>query len=306
MGDRTRVVYFGSGMFALPALARLLESELVELDSVVTAPARPAGRKGTLTPTPIASAAAAAGVAVRTPSSLRSEATLDDLRAVDADLIVLADYGRIIPAALLDMPSHGALNLHPSLLPRHRGAAPVPAAIMAGDAVTGVTLMRMDEGLDTGPIVAQRELPLDGTETGPELEERLAQVGAELLVEQLPGWLDGSVPARPQPEDGATLTRPLRRSDGWLDPTRSAAELERQVRAYQPWPGAFLEHDGERLKVWSAAILGRPTGADPGDVILAEGTIALVTSDGVLRLDELQPAGKRRMSGAAYRHGKRI
>jgi methionyl-tRNA formyltransferase len=306
MPERARTIYFGSGKFALPALARLVSSELVDLDSVVTAPARPAGRKGTLTPTPVADAAASAGVRLRTPTSLRAPDTLAELRAAEADLIVLADYGRIIPADVLELPRHGALNLHPSLLPRHRGAAPVAAAIMAGDLVTGVTLMRMDEGLDSGPIVAQREWPLDGTETGPQLEERLALAGAELLVEQLPGWLDGVIEARPQPAEGMSLTRPLRRSDGWLDATRSAAELERQVRAYQPWPGAFLEHEGDRLKVWSAAVLERPVPAEPGAIILAEGTIALVTSHGSLRLDEIQPAGKRRMSGAAYRRGKRI
>jgi methionyl-tRNA formyltransferase len=125
-------------------------------------------------------------------------------------------------------------------------------------------------------------------------------------MEQLPGWLDGSIEARPQPTSGVSLTRPLRRSDGWLDPARSAVELERQVRAYQPWPGAFLEHDGDRLKVWTAGVLERPVKADPGDIVLAEGTIALMTVDGALRLDEIQPAGKRRMSGAAYRHGKRL
>lgn len=306
MPERARIIFFGSGTFALPALARLAGSELVALDSVVTAPARPAGRKGVLTPTPVAEAADAAGIGARTPTSLRTPEALAELDAVKPDLIVLADYGRIIPAALLDLPPLGALNLHPSLLPRHRGAAPVPATILAGDTVSGVTLMRMDEGMDTGPIVAQREWALDGTETAPRLEERLAVLGAELLMEQLPGWLAGSTAARPQPTSGVSLTRPLRRADGWLDPARSAVELERQVRAYQPWPGAFLEHDGDRLKVWTAGVLERPVKADPGDIILAEGTIALVTSDGALRLDEIQPAGKRRMSGAAYRHGKRL
>jgi methionyl-tRNA formyltransferase len=197
MGVPVRTLFFGSGSVALPALQRLLASDLVTLDSVVTAPSRPAGRKAVLTATLVANAAAEAGLPVRAPSSLRDAASLAELRGVGADLIVLADYGRIIPAAVLDMPRHGALNIHPSLLPRHRGAAPVPGAILAGDTLTGVTLMRMDEGLDTGPIVAQCEVPLDGTELAPQLEEHLAGLGADLLIECLPGWLDGSVTARP-------------------------------------------------------------------------------------------------------------
>jgi methionyl-tRNA formyltransferase len=302
----TRTLFFGSGSVALPTLSRLLVSELVEVDSVVTAPPRPAGRKGRLRATPVADLATGHGLAIRTPRTLRDEAVQAELREAGADLIVLADYGRIIPGAILELPRYGALNIHPSLLPRHRGAAPVVGTILAGDPVGGVTVMRMDEGLDTGPIVAQRELPLDGTEVTPELETRLAEMGAELLMEVLPGWLEGAVPAVPQPEAGATLTRLLRREDGRLDPATPAAELERQVRAYQPWPGSFLEHDGMRLKVWAASVLRQDVAVEPGVIILTEGTLGLGTVDGVLRLDEVQPAGKRRMSGAEYRRGRRL
>ena len=306
MAARARTLFFGSGSVALPALSRLFGSDLVTLDSVVTAPPRPAGRKGRLTPTPVADLAAEHDLLIRTPTTLRDDTVLEELRATQAELIVLADYGRIIPAAVLTIPAHGALNIHPSLLPRHRGAAPVVGAILAGDAVTGVTVMRMDEGLDTGPIVAQAEVPLEGTEVTPELESRLAELGADLLLEYLPAWLDGSLPARPQAVEGATLTRLLRREDGRLDAGRSATELERQVRAYQPWPGSFLEHDGVRLKVWAASVLGQPVAVEPGEIILTEGTLGLGTAHGVLRLDEVQPAGKRRMSGAEYRRGKRL
>ncbi|MEX1295551.1 MAG: methionyl-tRNA formyltransferase [Candidatus Limnocylindrales bacterium] len=302
----TRTLFFGSGSVALPVLTRLLECELVEVDSVVTAPARPAGRKGVLTPTPVAELASRRGLPVRTPRTLRDDAVQAELRAVGAELVVLADYGRIIPGAILDLPRHGALNIHPSLLPRHRGAAPVVGTILAGDTVAGVTVMRMDEGLDTGPIVAQREVPLDGNEVTPELEGRLARMGAELLLEVLPEWLAGRLTAAPQPEGGATLTRLLRREDGRLDPARPAVELERQVRAYQPWPGTFLEHDGTRLKVWAASVLHQEVVVEPGAIILTEGTLGLGTVRGVLRLDEVQPAGKRRMSGAEYRRGKRL
>jgi methionyl-tRNA formyltransferase len=301
-----RTLFFGSGTVALPALSRLLQDELVEITCVVTAPPRAAGRKGLLTPTPVADLAGQHDLPVRTPHSLRDEGVQADLRALDPALIVLADYGRLIPAAVLDLARHGALNIHPSLLPRHRGAAPVVGTILAGDGVGGVTVMRMDEGLDTGPIVAQREVPLDGTEVAPTLEARLAELGAELLVQVLPGWLEGSTLATPQPAEGATLTRLLRREDGRLDPTRPAAELERQVRAYQPWPGSFLEHDRARLKVWAASVLDQHLAVEPGALILTEGTLGLGTVAGVLRLDEVQPAGKRRMSGAEYRRGQRL
>jgi len=306
MSTPARALFFGSGSVALPALERLLDSGLVEIESVVTAPPRPAGRKGKLTATLVADLAARHGVPIRTPVSLRDEAVQAELRAARPELIVLADYGRIIPVAVLEMPRHGALNIHPSLLPRHRGAVPVQAAILAGDMTTGVTLMRMDEGLDTGPILAQHEVRLDGSETASQLEESLAVLGADLLVAQLPAWLGGTLEARPQPESGATLTRLLRREDGRLDPSRPAATLERQVRAYQPWPGSFIEIDAERLKVWQAGVLAQPVKVEPGDVILTEGSLGLGTVDGVLRLDEVQPAGKRRMSGADYRRGRHI
>lgn len=305
MTTPVRTLFFGSGSVALPALQALHRSPLVQVSAVVTAPPRPAGRKGMLTQTLVADAAAAADLDVRTPGTLRDEATQAELRAVRADLIVLADYGRIIPESVLDMPRHGALNIHPSLLPRHRGAAPVPAAIIDGDGRTGVTVMRMDAGLDTGPIVAQREVRLDGTELAPELEERLARLGAGLLLAVLPAWLEGSLPARPQPDAGVSLTRTLRREDGRLDPASSAERLERQVRAYQPWPGSFIDRDGARLKVWRAAVIDNPGPAAPGELVPVAGTLALVTSDGALRLDEVQPAGKRRMTGVEYLRGRR-
>jgi methionyl-tRNA formyltransferase len=261
----------------------------------------------------VAESASDLGLSVLTPTSLRIDAALDALIDLAPTLIVLADYGRLIPATVLALPPRGALNLHPSLLPRHRGAAPVPAAILAGDTRSGVTLMRMDEGLDTGPIVARREVLLDGSETTPELEARLALVAAELLVESLPGWLSGALRARPQPGTGATLTRPLRRADGELDALRPARELERQVRAYQPWPGSWMEWRGERLVVWRASVVASPlddassdTGAArPGHIVAVDDALVLVTREGGLRLDEVQPAGRGRMSGAAYLRGRR-
>jgi methionyl-tRNA formyltransferase len=314
--ERARTIFFGSGTFALPALESLTDpsssaAALVDLRAVVTAPPRPAGRRGDLQPTPVATAAEAGGLPVLTPASLRAEASLDELRALDPELVVLADYGRLIPSAILDLPRHGALNLHPSMLPRHRGAAPVPAAILAGDSATGVTLMRMDEGMDSGPIVAQREVTLDGTETTPQLEARLAGLAAALLVELLPAWLEGTLAARPQPVVGITLTRPLRRADGRLDAARPAVELERQVRAYQPWPGSYLEipgrggRGGDRLVVWRSSVEEAAEAHPVGTLVPSGDGLALQTGQAWLRLDEVQPAGGRRMSGAEYRRGRR-
>lgn len=308
--ERTRTTFFGSGSFALPALARLVDPEPgvaapAEVVAVVTAAPKPAGRNGELRPTPLAVLAEAQHIPVLTPVSLRDEGALAELRATEPDLIVLADYGRLIPAFVLALPRHGALNLHPSLLPRHRGASPIPAAILAGDASTGVTLMRMDEGLDSGPILAQCEVALGGSEVAPELEALLAGMAADLLVEMLPAWLSGSLEARPQPEEGVTMTRPLRRADGRLDPARPAHELERQVRAYQPWPGSFAEIDGERLIVWCASVLPGEDQGRPGVLVPVGDSLALSTTSGSLRLDEVQPAGGRRMSGSDYRRGRR-
>lgn len=315
-----RTVFLGSGTFALPALERLIASERTSLVAAVTAPPRPFGRRGDVRPTPVGARAREAGIDVLTPARLRDDDVIGSLRALEPQLIVLADYGRLVPQRVLDLPAHGALNLHPSLLPRHRGASPVPAAILAGDVETGVTLMRMDAGLDTGPIVAQARWPLRGDERAPQLEADLATLGAELLDAHLPGWLSGTLEATPQPEDGATLTRPLRRRDGLLDPTRPASELARQVRAYEPWPGTYLETPDGRLIIWRAeAVDGEVTSAArergmedaaaaagrPGELEPDGDGIALRTAAGRLRLLEVQPAGRRRMSGAELRRGMR-
>jgi methionyl-tRNA formyltransferase len=297
-GSRVRTVFLGSGGFGVSSLEVLAGHPDVDLVGIVTAPARPAGRGGQPATTPIEAAARALGLPILVPERLRapdSIAAVEDLRP---DLLVLADYGQIVPAALLGR-RHGALNLHPSLLPRHRGATPVPAAILAGDPETGVSLMRMDAGLDTGPLIAQRHVALRGDEVAPDLEARLGVDAADLLGATLGPWLRGEVPATAQSEDGVTLTRPLRRADGRLDSTRSATDLERQVRAYQPWPGSFVDTEGGRIVVWRASVgpaSGRPAGTF--------GPAGLATSDGELVLHEVQPAGGRRMPWEAFRRGR--
>ena len=323
-------VFLGTGVFAIPVLDALASAGDVRIVGVVTSPPRPAGRGERLRRSPVAQRAEALGIApVLEPVRLRSEQAVADVLALAPDLLVLADYGQIVPAELLDGPRHAALNLHPSLLPRHRGASPIPAAILAGDRQTGVTLMRMEAGLDTGPVVAQVAVPLDGTETAPQLEALLAAEAAELLLATIPDWLTGRRQARPQAPEGATLTRPLRREQGRLDPERDAATLERQVRAYQPWPGTWCETVAGRLIVWAARPLvvapdgrGAPRGdehvpsaaaaSEPGaafragslGLLVPDGAgLAVLVADGGLRLDEVQLAGGRRMSSAALLRG---
>jgi methionyl-tRNA formyltransferase len=313
--ERPRTVFLGSGRFAVPVMEALGEEPQVELVGVVTAPPKPAGRGGMVRPSPVGVVARTKWLAVLTPSRLRAPEAIEQIRDLRPELLVLADYGQIVPPDLLDLPRHGALNLHPSLLPRHRGASPVPAAILAGDSETGVTLIRMDAGLDTGPIVGQRKVPLRGDETAAQLETRLARLAADLLRDCLRPWLSGTISPRPQPEEDATLTRPLRREDGRLDPRRPAAELARQVRAYQPWPGSFFQTPFGRIVVWAAApvALASPVGAafrpgagEPveGTLLPDDGGLALAVADGALRLLEVQLAGGRKMTGEELRRGR--
>jgi methionyl-tRNA formyltransferase len=299
-----RTIFLGSGRFGLESLRCLDAHPDVDLVGVVSAPPRPAGRAQVLTATPIVDAAHELAVRnVLTPERLRAPASVAAVLALSPGLLVLADYGQIVPGALLGLP-HGALNLHPSLLPRYRGATPIQAAILAGDGETGVTLMLMDEGLDTGPVLAQTRHHLDGTETAIVLEDALASEAGELLDVALGPWLRGETRVMAQPAVGATSTRSFRREDGRLDPTRTAVELERQVRALVPWPGSFVETpSGGRLIVESATLAP----ATPGDIaghLAADGDgLALTTSDGRLRLGLVRVAGRRSMTSADLRRG---
>jgi methionyl-tRNA formyltransferase len=305
VGDPVRTVFLGSGDFGVPALRRLAAHPSITLVGVVTAPSRPVGRRQVLTPTPIGALAAELGMApVLTPARLRAPEAIAEVLALAPGLAVLADYGQIVPPALLGLP-HGALNLHPSALPRWRGAAPIPATILAGDRETAVTLMRMDAGLDTGPVVARVEVPLEGDEQAPDLEARLAAIGGELLARSLVPWLRGELRAMPQSADGIELTRPLRRADGRLDPTLPAAVLERQVRAYFPWPGTFVELDGQRLVVTAASVGPSEPGDIPGAVVSHGLRPALATADGRLVLERVTPEGKRPMTGEDWLRGRR-
>jgi methionyl-tRNA formyltransferase len=299
-----RVVFMGTPEFAVPALEALADAHQVV--GVVTQPDRPAGRGRQLAPSPVKQVALERGLPLSQLRSLRTPEAVAQVAAWEPDVTVVAAFGQILRQDVLDLPPHGCLNVHASLLPRWRGAAPVPAAILAGDESTGVTIMRMDAGLDTGPILAQRETPIRPGDTQATVEERLARLGAALLVETLPPYLAGDLVGRPQPEEGVTYAGQLRKQDGLLDWSIPASELDRRVRAYHPWPGAFTTWRGRRLKVLRAAPLPSWRGdAPPGTVFALADGVAVATGEGALRLEEVQLAGKRQMAISTFLCGQR-
>jgi len=303
MTSPARTIFLGSGEFAVPIVSALAQHHAINLVGVVTAPSRRA--PDLPEDVPVAAWTVRSQVPMLRPRRLREPEVVERVLGARPDLLVLADYGQIVPGALLTAPRHAALNLHPSLLPRHRGASPIQAAILEGDKETGVTIIQMDSGLDTGPVVAQARYTTDGTEIAPELEARLSLLAADLLADTLDPYLAGEIEPRPQPAEGATLTHPLRREDGRLDPVRGITLIDRQIRAYTPWPGTFFETEAGRVIVWDARPLGGGATRKAGTLLrLPANRVALAASDGLLELIEVQPAGGRRMSGADLVRGR--
>ncbi len=298
----------GTPEFALPTLERLADRYPVV--GVVTQPDRPAGRGRKLVASPVKEFALAEGIPIFQPARLRRNLeAVEHIRAWSPDVIIVAAYGLILPPDVLEIPPFGVLNVHASLLPRWRGASPVQAAILAGDPVTGVTIMKMDEGLDTGPILATRETSIGPEETAGELEARLAVMGAELLMEILPDYLDGKLVPRPQPTEGITKTYRLPKEAARIDWTAPAIQVARHVRAFAPKPGAYTTWNGRRFKVFLARPLP-PDDADipqapPGTTFLWRGLPAVVTGEGAVVLSQVQMAGKRPMSGEQFVRGRR-
>jgi methionyl-tRNA formyltransferase len=301
----TRVIFMGASEFSVPSLEALVGAPSLDVVSVVTQPDRPTGRGRKLRPTEVKRAALGHGLPLFQPQSLRTPEAVAQLAAWEPEVIVVAAFGQILQQDVLDLPPQGCFNVHASLLPRWRGN-PIAAAILAGDEVTGVTIMQMDAGLDTGPILAQREEPIHSDDTQATLEERLAQLGAQLLVETLPPYMAGDMLPQPQPEEGATYAGRLRKQDGQLDWSRPATELDRQVRAFHPWPGAFTTWQGKQLKIVQAVPLPDWQGeGPPGTVVALDDGVAVATGEGALRLEEVQLAGKRVMDIAAFLCGQR-
>ena len=297
-----RVVFMGTPGFALPTLAML--ADRYDVVGVFTQRDKPAGRGQEIAVSPVKEFAQARGLPVYQPATLRRPEPVAELRALRPDLIVVAAFGLILPQEVLDIPQHGCLNVHASLLPRWRGAAPVAAAILAGDAKTGCTIMRMEAGIDTGPILAQKAIPIAPDDTTASLTLRLARLGAELLSATLPRWLAGEITPQPQDEACATYAPMVRKEDGRLDWTRPADHLARQVRAYQPWPGAYTTWKGQLLKVLRAHALNDAS-AEIGRVMAWGNEAAVGTGEGMLVLDEVQLAGRRPAAMADFLRGAR-
>ena len=299
-----RTVFMGTPGFAVPVLVALLDAGH-EVAGVYTQPDRPVGRRRQPAPSPVKEAALERGLPVFQPPSLKRAEAQDELVGLAPDVIVVAAYGLFLPRATLDLPPLGCLNVHPSLLPKYRGPSPVASAILSGDADTGVTVIKLDEGMDSGPIIAQCETPIGADEDGVGLTARLFQLGADLMVETLPEWAAGHIVAVPQDDAAATTTKLLKREDGEIDWGQDTARIARQVRAYQPWPGAFTRWRGKLLKLTEAtAAADHASDAQPGQVIaLPSGGLGVATAHGTLDVKRLQLEGSRASDAAEFLRG---
>lgn len=295
-----RVTFFGSPVEAVPAL-RILHGSGFEITAVYTRPDRPAGRSRNPVPTPVRVAAEELGLEVKTPDSLRRPGEVAELRSLDADAFVVVAYGRILPAEALSAARLGAVNVHPSLLPKYRGPSPVATAILDGVSETGVTVMLLDEGMDTGPILRQQSMRLDGTQKCGELTARLFELGAEMLPGVLEDLESGSLSPMPQDDAIASVTSLLKREDGDIDWSQPAVQVERMVRAYDPWPGTHTTWGGKTLKILGARVDERE--GDPGRVTVSNNEIIVGCGRGSLWVSRLQIEGRKAVDAREFLNG---
>jgi len=305
-----RLGFAGTPEFAVPALEAL--SDAHQICAVFTQPDRPAGRGQPLHSSPVKIRAAERGLPVHQPASFRSPEALELLRGLNLDALVVVAYGLILPAAALQVPKLGCINIHASLLPRWRGAAPIQRAILAGDRKTGVTIMRMDAGLDTGPMLGSREMDIGARDTAKTLHDRLARLGAELVSEVLDALRTGTIPGVPQPSDGVTYAGKINKAEALIDWQQDAVQIGRRVRAFNPWPIAETRLNGAQLRIWDAEV--RPAeapvaapGAEPGTIIAAaHDGIDVACGRDVLRILRLQLAGRKVLDAREFQKGQRL
>jgi len=295
-----RIVFIGTGEIGAPTLRALLNAEH-EVAAVVTQPDKPVGREQRIESPPIKKEIATTGIPILQPPRIKDPQAIEEVRRLTPDVIVVAAYGQILPREVLEIPRLACLNLHASLLPRWRGAAPIQAAIAAGDSETGITVMYMAEGLDTGDILLQRSVEILPSDTGGSLHDRLAQVAPEALLESLQLVAAANAPRIPQDNAFATYAPKLKREHGQIDWSESAEAIERKVRAYNPWPGAFMKVDGQNLKVFSASVVD--LNGEPGEILRSDKDLIIATGKGALSLTEVQLEGKRRMIAAKFLRG---
>lgn len=295
----------GTAELSCASLERLAADARFNIAAVVTQPDKPRGRELHLQPPPVKVLAKQLGLPVLQPSKARDEAFISELRAMKPELIVVAAYGHILPQAILDLPRHGCLNVHTSLLPRYRGAAPIQWAIADGETQTGATIMKMDAGMDTGPILAQKPTPILPEDDSASLHDRLAKLGAELLLETIPGYVNGNIQPGPQPE-GASYAPKIKKEDGHIHWNLPAQTILNRMRAFKPWPGAFtfLKHDSKSLllKIWQAEVIENK-GASGQVLSVGESGIVIACGDKALRVMELQLEGGRRMTARDFLAG---
>jgi methionyl-tRNA formyltransferase len=306
MTSRQRIVFAGTPDFSVAALDAL-HAAGHPIAAVYTQPDRPAGRGRTLTASPVKRRALDLGLTVEQPGSLKDAAAVARLAAHAPDLMVVVAYGLILPQAVLDVPRLGCLNIHASLLPRWRGAAPIQRAILAGDTLTGVTIMKMDAGLDTGPMLLTRPLEIGADEPAGHLHDRLAAVGAEAIVTAIDEWLAGRIAPVPQPAEGATYASKIRKEEAAIDWAQAADAIARQVRAFNPWPVAQTRWAGQQLRIWEARALDEAQDAAPGEVVeAAGGRLAVATGCGTLMVERLQLAGRGVLTTAEFLNANKL
>ena len=302
-----RVVFIGTGEIGVPTLHTLLRSEEHQLAAVVTQPDKPVGREQRIEPSPIKKALAGTKIPILQPARIKDRQSIEEISARSPQAIIVMAYGQILPRGILETPRVACLNLHASLLPRHRGAAPIQAAIASGDPETGITVMYMDEGLDTGDILLQRKIDILPTETGGSLHDRLGQIAPDALLESLQLLAKETAPRIPQNNALATYAPKLNRNDGKIDWSQPADILERKIRAFNPWPGAFTSVTAKsgkprNLKIFSASIVDLV--GEAGEILqTGKRGLVIAASDRALSLEEVQPEGKRRMTSAEFLHG---
>jgi methionyl-tRNA formyltransferase len=306
--QRLRLIFFGTAELACASLEALAAQPEYLIVAVVTQPDRPRGRSLQMQPSAVKASALRLSLPVLQPERARETSFISELEALSSHLIVVAAYGQILPQRILDLPLHGALNVHTSLLPKYRGAAPIQWAILDNQAETGVTIMKMDAGLDTGPMLSQEKTPILENDNGQTLHDRLALIGAELLLRTIPGYIDGTIAPIAQPGEGLSYARKISKNDGLIDWNKPARSLFNQIRALTPWPGSFTYlNDPQRLlKIWRVGI-GPFEGGSPGTILASDrGSLVVSCSDGSLRIEELQIEGGKRLSVRQFLAGHPI
>src|SRR5213083_149293 len=298
-----RIVFIGSGEIGVPTLQALQKSAEHELKAVVTQPDKPVGRSQRIEPPPIKKVIIETSIPILQPARIKDRQVIEEIRALQPAVIVVMAYGQIFPRDVLKIPRIACLNLHASLLPRWRGAAPIQAAIAAGDRETGITVMYMDEGLDTGDILLQRKIDILPTDTGGSLHDRLAQIAPEILLESLVLLAKGIAPRIPQDNSLTTYAPKLKREDGRIDWSEPAEMIERKIRAFNPWPGALMKVDEQNLKIFSASVVD--LNGKPGEILIRKDQLIVATGKDALALNEVQLEGKKRMSASEFLRGHR-